>query len=196
MSFGRALLVTGPSGVGKGTLVSMLLRHHPNKFDLSVSHTTRRSRPGEVHGKHYYFVNDPKEMWGAIRSGEFVEHSAALGNVYGTSKTELARLASLGKTAVLDVDLHGLDAFRRVPGLQVKAVGVVPDTMDALRARLAFRNTESPQQVAERLARAEKEIARLRGPDANVDALIENVDSWAVGYPALEKLLYEWGMLP
>ena len=196
-----SLILVGPSGVGKSTIVRELLRRHPDSFSLSVSHTTRAARPTERHGVDYFFLPHAAALAAA---GPFAETNEVHGNVYGTSFAELERIARAGKTAVLDVDVGGL---RRLRGSRefaehapvVRAVGLVPDSIETLRQRLAGRGTETPDVVARRLARAEEEIrviAELAAKGGGIDALIVNVDSHAVGLPTLERHAREWSMIP
>ena len=85
----RPVVICGPSGVGKGTLLTRLMKEHPDKFGFSVSHATRKPRPGEVNGQDYHFVTVPA-MEAAIKNGEFIEYAPVHGNYYGTSKKSVA----------------------------------------------------------------------------------------------------------
>ena len=103
----RAVVVAGPSGVGKGTLISMLMKDMEGKFGFSVSHATRKPRPGEVDGESYHFVTVPA-MEAAIKNGEFIEYAAVHGNYYGTSKKSVADVCEQGKVCILDIDIQGV----------------------------------------------------------------------------------------
>ena len=101
----RSLVISGPSGVGKGTLINMLLEKHPAVFGKKASHTTRPPRSGEVHGVHYYFVN--KEEYNVLRDGdEFIEINNYNGNDYGTSRKIVDGIIAKGKIPVMEMDYH------------------------------------------------------------------------------------------
>ncbi len=100
----KPLVMAGPSGVGKGTLIKLLTDRYPDLFDFSVSCTTRKPRPGEVHGKHYYFVN-MDEYRSKKDQGEFVESNEVHGNYYGTLRSEIERIRASGKVTAIS-DLH------------------------------------------------------------------------------------------
>jgi guanylate kinase len=103
----RAVVVAGPSGVGKGTLINMLMKDMEGKFGFSVSHATRKPRPGEVDGESYHFVTVPA-MEAAIKNGEFIEYAPVHGNYYGTSKKSVADVCEQGKVCILDIDIQGV----------------------------------------------------------------------------------------
>lgn len=101
----RPVIISGPSGVGKGTLFKMLQAAHPDVFELSVSHTTRGPRPGEAHEVDYYFV-PMQEFEDLIAQDGFVEHAKFGGNRYGTSKKVIERLQKKGKVVILDIEME------------------------------------------------------------------------------------------
>ena len=101
----RPVVVCGPSGVGKGTLLNRLIAEHPDAFGFSVSHTTRQPRPGEVNGVHYHFVLK-EDMEAAIKRGEFVEYARVHSNMYGTSIKGVEDVRAAGKTCLLDIDVQ------------------------------------------------------------------------------------------
>jgi len=157
----RPLIVCGPSGVGKGTLVTRLLNDEPTKFSHSVSHTTRAPRQGETHGKHYYFVS--RADFEALRAqGGFYEWNEYNGNLYGTSKAEVARLQALGKSVLFDVDVNGAShlkdaALNPTPRfLFLSPPGA--DPLAVLRARLQGRGSENDASLERRLAQAAVEL--------------------------------------
>ncbi|KAF8072379.1 GK1 [Scenedesmus sp. PABB004] len=108
------IVVCGPSGVGKGTLIAKLMARWPDRFGFSVSHTTRAPRPGEAHGSHYYFT-DPGAMTQQVGAGMFLEHAVVHGQMYGTSLAAVARVSSEGKHCVLDIDVQGAAQARHPP---------------------------------------------------------------------------------
>jgi guanylate kinase len=147
------LVITGPSGVGKGTLIRRLLEEVPGS-ELSVSATTRTPRDGEVNGRDYHFL-DESEFTARVERGEFIEHAVYAGNHYGTLRSELQRPASL---ILLEIDLQGA---RQIRGTMPEAMQVFiapPDFAD-LEQRLLGRGAETPDQIERRLAVAREEMA-------------------------------------
>jgi guanylate kinase len=148
-------VITGPSGVGKGTLIRGLLERVPG-LELSVSATTRRPRPGERDGVDYHFLS-PEEFERRVRAGDFVEHATYSGNRYGTLRSELERRRGGGAAVVLEIELQGARQVREAMPDAV-AVFIAPPSREALRARLIGRGTDAPEQVDERLHTAEREL--------------------------------------
>jgi guanylate kinase len=188
----KPLILVGPSGVGKGTIVSLLLKH--SQFRKSISHTTRKPRPGEQNGREYHFMTDPQEMKHKIdHGGFFLEYAHVHGNWYGTSFSSIQEVEREGKISLMELDVHGL---RQViactnQGRGVYKVGILPPDLQTLEERLRGRGTESEEHVKKRLDAAKKEIRAIR-EDGIVDAIIENSNSWDHGYPTLLKLVHNW----
>jgi guanylate kinase len=151
----RVFVITGPSGVGKGTLIRGLMDEVP-ELELSVSATTRRPRPGEEDGVHYHFLT-PEQFAQRVGSGAFVEHAEYSGNRYGTLRAELERRTAAGAPVVLEIELQGARQVREAMPDAVQ-VFIAPPSEDALRARLVGRGTDDPDQVEQRLATAEREL--------------------------------------
>ena len=151
----RVFVITGPSGVGKGTLIRGLMEHLP-KLELSVSATTRAPRPGEEDGVDYHFLT-PERFEQRVGDGEFVEHASYSGNRYGTLRSELERRLAAGAGVVLEIEVQGARQVRASMPDAV-AVFIAPPPGGALRARLVGRGTDSPEQVDERLRTAEREL--------------------------------------
>jgi guanylate kinase len=148
-------VITGPSGVGKGTLIRGLLERIP-ELELSTSATTRKPRPGEEDGVDYYFLT-PQQFADRVTAGEFVEHATYSGNMYGTLRSELERRAQERSPVVLEIEVQGARQVREaIP--EAVAVFIAPPSLDALRARLVGRGTDSPEEVDERLRTAEREL--------------------------------------
>ena len=152
----RVFVITGPSGVGKGTLIRGLLERIP-ELELSVSATTRQPRPGEQDGSHYHFLS-PEEFERRVRDGEFVEHATYSGRRYGTLRSELERRTDEGAPVVLEIEVQGARQVREAMDDALQ-VFIAPPSLDALRARLVGRGTDDPEQVEQRMQTAERELA-------------------------------------
>ncbi len=152
----RVFVITGPSGVGKGTLIRALRERVP-ELDLSVSATTRRARPGETQGVDYHFLSD-EEFQKRIDAGEFVEWAEYSGRRYGTLRSALEASTSAGRPVVLEIEVQGARQVRETLPDAVQ-IFIAPPSEDALRARLVGRGTDDPDQVARRLEVAREELA-------------------------------------
>jgi guanylate kinase len=146
-------VITGPSGVGKGTLIQRLLERCPG-IELSVSATTRAPREGERPGREYHFLTR-EEFNERVERGEFVEHAEYAGNRYGTLRSELERQAS---GIVLEIDLQGARQIRQTLP-EAMQVFIAPPSVEDLRERLEGRGSDSPDQIARRLEVATSELA-------------------------------------
>jgi guanylate kinase len=148
-------VITGPSGVGKGTVIRALRERHPG-LGLSVSATTRAPREGELDGEHYHFLS-PEEFDRRVAAGEFVEHAAYSGNQYGTLRSELEKNAANGGV-ILEIELQGARQVRAsMP--EATQIFIAPPTPETLRERLIGRGTDSPEAIERRLKVAEEELA-------------------------------------
>src|SRR4051794_21822691 len=150
------LVVTGPSGVGKGTLIKRLRERLP-QYDLSISATTRNPRPGEENGLDYHFLS-LEEFEKRLARGEFLEHAMYAGNMYGTPRSELDRAQQAGKDVVLEIEVEGARQVREALP-EAKQVFIAPPSDEALRERLEGRSTDSPEEIERRLTRAREELA-------------------------------------
>jgi guanylate kinase len=156
------LVVTGPSGVGKGTLIRSLQERVPG-LELSVSATTRAPRPGEENGYHYWFLS-PEEFDARLRAGDFLEHATYAGNRYGTLRSEVERAAVRPQRGdevaglVLEIELEGARQVREALPEAVQ-VFIAPPSLEALRSRLVGRGADSADQIEDRLAVARRELA-------------------------------------
>jgi guanylate kinase len=146
------LVITGPSGVGKGTLIKGLLERVPG-LELAVSATTRAPRAGEVNGVDYHFLSEA-DFDRRVAEGEFVEHAEYAGNRYGTLKSELSRPA---RGIVLEVDVQGARQVREeLP--EAVLIFIEPPSFADLEQRLAARGSDQPEQIQRRLAAARAEL--------------------------------------
>jgi guanylate kinase len=151
----RVFVITGPSGVGKGTLIRGMHERVP-ELELSVSATTRPPRPGERDGVDYHFLT-PEEFEDRVAAGDFVEHATYSGNRYGTLRKELERRLRAGIPVVLEIEVQGARQVREAMPDAV-AVFIAPPSLEALRARLVGRGTDSPEQMEERMRTAAREL--------------------------------------
>jgi guanylate kinase len=152
----RVYVITGPSGVGKGTLIR-LLRERVPELALSVSATTRQARPGETQGEHYHFISED-EFARHVADGDFVEWAEYSGRRYGTLREELDRHTSGGRPVVLEIELQGARQVRETLPDAVQ-IFIRPPSDEALRDRLIGRGTDDAEQVQRRLEVAEEELA-------------------------------------
>jgi guanylate kinase len=152
---GKVFVITGPSGVGKGTLIEQLLERIP-ELELSTSATTREPRPGEVDGRDYFFL-EPEEFRRRLEAGDFLEHASYSGNYYGTLREEVERRLAEGRSVVLEIEVQGA---RQVRDAMQEAVliFIAPPDEEALRERLEGRGTDSPEDIEQRLRTAEIEL--------------------------------------
>src|SRR5262245_31762472 len=156
MTTARVFVITGPSGVGKGTLIRELRARMP-ELELSVSATTRAPRPGERDGVDYHFLDDA-DFQRRVDAGEFVEHATYSGRRYGTLRSELERHVGAGHPVVLEIELQGARQVRRTRP-EALQVFIAPPSLEALRTRLVGGGTDDEDQVAARLQVAEDELA-------------------------------------
>ena len=152
---GRLIVLTGPSGVGKGTLVRSLLQSHPELY-LSVSVTTRSPRPGEINAKHYYFVSR-EQFEQMIAQEQLLEWAQFAGNCYGTPRQQVEEKIQQGKSVLLEIELEGARQIR-TSFPQAMRIFILPPSMQELEQRLRGRDQDSEEAIARRLRRAEEEI--------------------------------------
>ena len=152
----RLTVLSGPSGVGKGSVVGEIRRQHPDVW-ISVSTTTRAARPGEMEGVHYHFVDDA-EFDRLVDAGEFLEHAVYAGHRYGTPREPVLTRLAAGVPALLEIDLQGARQVRRAMP-DALLVFLAPPSWAELERRLHGRRTEAEAVVARRLALAREELA-------------------------------------
>ncbi|MFF8992154.1 guanylate kinase [Streptomyces sp. NPDC014983] len=152
----RLTVLSGPSGVGKSTVVAHMRKEHPEVW-LSVSATTRKPRPGEQHGVHYFFVTD-EEMDKLIANGELLEWAEFAGNRYGTPRAAVLERLEKGEPVLLEIDLQGARQVRESMS-DARLVFLAPPSWAELVRRLTGRGTESPEVIERRLEAARTELA-------------------------------------
>lgn len=158
MPLAPLIIVSGPSGCGKSTIVRRLLQEKAWPMRLSVSATTRRPRPNEVDGVHYFFRSVP-DFRKAIDTGDFLEWAEVHGNYYGTPVAEVMRFREQGVGVILDIDVQGAAQVRkRCP--EVTSIFIRTSDIDTLEKRLRQRHTESEDAIQQRLTNARLELAR------------------------------------
>ncbi|HLQ66837.1 MAG TPA: guanylate kinase [Candidatus Limnocylindrales bacterium] len=153
------VVVSGPSGAGKSSFVKTLLGKGPD-FEYSVSATTRPRRPHETEGRDYFFLTQ-EEFQRRVEAGDFVEHARVHGEWYGTLRSQIDGALARGKNVLLDIDVQGGKAVRRVyPGGVF--IFILPPSMEALEARLRHRATDPDERIRLRLENARREIPMVR----------------------------------
>ncbi|NEP02249.1 MAG: guanylate kinase [Symploca sp. SIO2E9] len=155
MQTGRLIVLTGPSGVGKGTLLRKLLKRHP-ELNLSVSATTRPPRPGEVDGKQYYFVSR-EQFEQMVAAGELLEWAEYAGNYYGTPCAPVKRLLQFGQSVILEIEVVGARKIKETFPCAVR-IFILPPTLIELEQRIRLRAQDSEEAISRRLSHAKAEI--------------------------------------
>jgi guanylate kinase len=162
---GKLIVLTGPSGVGKGTLMQALLYRHPQLY-YSVSVTTRPPRPGEIDGKDYYFISCD-QFKQLIAQGQFLEWAEFAGNYYGTLRNAVLDQIQFGKLVILEIELEGARQIRAAfPG--VLSIFILPPSFAELEQRIRNRGQDSSEAIARRLQRAHTEIACAQEFDVQI----------------------------
>jgi guanylate kinase len=154
-SAGKLIVISGPSGAGKGTLIAGVLKAS-DRFAVAVSATTRPRRPGEEHGREYLFLDDA-EFQERVDRGDFVEHVSFAGGRYGTLYSEVERLLEAGKVVILELEIEGAFAIRRrIPDAVL--VFIDPPDFATLERRLRDRDTDSAGEIETRLEIAREQL--------------------------------------
>ena len=152
---GNLIIITSPSGGGKGTLIKEVLDSVPD-LGYSVSLTTRSPRFGEEDGRHYHFVTE-SQFEEEIRAGGFLEYARVHGNYYGTSLQQTERILSEGKDVILEIDVQGASAVLQKEPAAI-SIFIMPPSFEVLKARLVARGTEDPDDLDLRLRNARTEV--------------------------------------
>ena len=155
MQAGKLIVVTGPSGVGKGTLLRSLLARHPELY-FSISATTRQPRPGEIDGQHYYFVSREK-FEQMVAASEFVEWAEFAGNYYGTPRLQVEQQIEQGRLVILEIEVVGARKINHTFPTALR-IFILPPSLAELERRIRDRGQDSEDAIARRLTRAKAEI--------------------------------------
>jgi guanylate kinase len=169
MQAGKLVVLTGPSGVGKGTLVRLLLVRHPELY-LSISATTRNPRPGEIDGQNYYFVTK-EQFEQMIRAGELLEWAEYAGNYYGTPRVKVEEQLDRDRVVILEIEVVGAKQIEHTFP-QALRIFILPPSELELERRLRDRGQDAEAAIARRLERAKEELAA----SAEFDRQIVNND--------------------
>lgn len=170
MKKGLLVIMSGPSGVGKGTIRRLVMADQSLNLIYSVSMTTRKPREFEREGVDYFFVSQER-FDEAVKKGEFLEHVSFVNHSYGTPKFYVEKLREEGKNVFLEIDVNGaLNVLKNADGPKTLSFFIVPPSIEELRKRIQKRGTESPEVIEERIARASKEISE----DGAYDYIVMN----------------------
>ncbi|MDD1422791.1 guanylate kinase [Dolichospermum sp. ST_sed1] len=180
---GKLIVLTGPSGVGKGTLMNEILKRYP-ELHYSVSATTRSPRSGEIDGKNYYFIARNK-FEQLVTQGEFLEWAEFAGNCYGTPREAVLNHVQSGKLVVLEIELEGARQVR-TSFPSARSIFILPPSFSELENRIRGRGQDSEEAIARRLQRAEEEIAAAN----EFDIKIIN-DDFEKALTEIEKAIFE-----
>lgn len=182
MSSGNLFVIAAPSGAGKTSLVKALSESDA-RLKISVSHTTRKMRPGEAEGQDYFFVSSV-EFQKMTENKEFLEHAIVFGNDYGTSKQWVCDQLALGMDVILEIDWQGA---RQIQSLfpSTILIFVLPPSMDALKERLLRRQQDDSHTIAQRMEAAQEEMSHYR----EFDYLVVN-DRFEIALRDLQHILF------
>lgn len=168
---GLLIILSSPSGAGKSTLSKRLMEWDPT-LRFSVSATTRAPRPGETHGREYFFTS-PEEFRAMVGAGQMLEHAEVFGNFYGTPRAPVEAAMAEGRDTLFDVDWQGGQQIRRSAlGKEVVSIFILPPSIEALEGRLRGRGQDSEEVISKRMAKSRDEISHW----AEYDYVVVNHD--------------------
>lgn len=186
----QAKVLSGPSGVGKDTIIGELIKAHKELLAYSVSHTTRKPRSGEENGKDYWFVSHD-EFRDGISKNLFVEHAEVHGNFYGTSVQSVKSLLDAGKVPLINVDVQGATRIRGGATIDAHYLFILPASMQQLEQRLRSRGTETEAAIQTRLRNSHAEVHRALTSQV-YDLFLVN-DDLALAVEECQRLLLHKG---
>jgi len=169
----KPIVLSGPSGCGKSTIIKKLTEAYPNRFGFSVSHTTRKPRPGEVDGKDYHYT-DVETITKQIEAGEFLESAVFSGNTYGTSKKAVQDVLDTGRICIMDIDSQGVQSIKKV-NFDCVLVFIKPPSLEELEKRLRGRGTETEEAIQKRLNTSKKEFEYAEKPGSYHYTVVNDV---------------------
>ena len=178
---GKLFVISGSSGVGKGTVIKEFLRRNPD-FKLSVSCTTRNPREGEVHGENYFFLSR-EEFKSCVEKGEFLEWAEFSGNMYGTKRPYVDEKLAMGKNLILEIDTQGALKVKKIMP-EANLIFILPPSFEELEARLRGRHTETEDAIQKRLESTKMEMENSKLFDYQV--INDNIENAVI---ALEKIM-------
>ena len=155
--FQRPVVICGPSGTGKSTIINKLMTDFPDTFGFSVSHTTRKPRAGEIDGVNYHFITKEEFLSGAER-GDFIELAEFSGNMYATSKLSIKDIQDEGKICILDLEMKGVKQIKESREINPLYVFIQPPNISDLENRLRGRKSETEDSLNKRLAAAKSDL--------------------------------------
>ena len=165
MKKGLLIILSGPSGVGKGTVRKYIMKHHNFPLEFSISMTTRAPRPTETNGVEYYFVSK-EEFQRNIDQDNFLEWAEFVGNRYGTPKDKVEELRNQGKNVILEIEIMGAEqVIKKVKDDRVISFFLTPPSLKHLEDRIRKRKTESEEMIQKRLAKGRSEMAKAKNYD-------------------------------
>ncbi|KAJ3255630.1 hypothetical protein HK103_006155 [Boothiomyces macroporosus] len=177
----QPIVLCGPSGAGKSTLLKKLFADYPSDYGFSISHTSRKPRPGETDGVHYHY-REREEILDMISKGLFIESAEFSGNIYGTSFESVKQILSQGKNVILDIEMQGVKQLQQKMKTQPELIGskilyifIAPPSIADLEKRLKGRGTETEESLKQRLETAKGELKWGLEP-GNVDYVITNTE--------------------
>lgn len=192
----QPLVIFGPSGVGKQTIMDLIIKDFPNDFAFSVSHTTRSPRKGEVDGVNYHYTTLEK-MKKEVEEGKFIESAMLYGNMYGTSVASLQKIANQGKVCFLEIDVQGIEQVRQHKQFSANYVGIFPPAETVLESRLRSRGSETEESLTHRLNTAKLELKKMNEwkEQGLIDIVIVNDNLKSAHQELREKLLEHYPQL-
>ncbi len=154
---GMMFVLSSPSGAGKTTLTRKLAKNNTN-FTISISHTTRKPRPYEIHGKDYHFVSI-EEFNTLVKKNNFFEHASIFDNYYGTHKNTVLKLLSQGKDILFDIDWQGTQQLKQIKNLLLVTIFILPPNLKILKKRLLNRHQGQEKLIEERMKKFNEELS-------------------------------------